>query len=187
MAGGEGSAQKMAIAQRRALAVELRKQGGSYRAIAQQLSALDGVSDDDDHTQAYKDVMAELKRIREQSAEDAASVRELELQRLDELFVGMFARAKQGDYAAFDRVLTLMNQRAKYLPVFPVVEQKIEINQDVTTHGDLTTDPAAIYRALAFALGEGAASDSGAGQANADPPAVDSVAGSADASVPDKS
>ncbi len=188
MAGGAATPQKMAVAERRALAVELRKQGGTYRQIADQLRQLPGVSENYDHTQAHNDVMEELKRIKEKASEDAEAVRTLELARLDELFIGMFARAKQGDYAAFDRVMILMNQRAKYLPVTVPVEQKVtqEITQSVDVHGDATTDPARIYQALALALASAEASNPGDGAATTGD-GVAAAAGTADASVPQQS
>jgi DNA-binding CsgD family transcriptional regulator len=64
--------QEEAIAERRAIALELRKAGGSYRELARQLGV-------DVHT-AHADVMAELAALREQTVDQAAELRELELE-----------------------------------------------------------------------------------------------------------
>ena len=45
MAGGKASAKKIELAERRRLAVTLRKQGGTFRQIAEQLRKVDGVSE----------------------------------------------------------------------------------------------------------------------------------------------
>jgi DNA-binding CsgD family transcriptional regulator len=58
------------IAERRTIALELRKAGGSYREIARQLSV-------DVHT-AHADVSAELAALRERTVEQAAELRDLE-------------------------------------------------------------------------------------------------------------
>lgn len=107
---------KLAIAERRRIAVELRKQGGSYRVIAAQMKQMPGVSSAYSEAQAHRDVLAELQRITTETTEAAEDLRRLELERIDELFAMLYARAKKGDYAAFDRVMTLMDKRGRYVP-----------------------------------------------------------------------
>ena len=76
-----------AIAERRTIALELRKAGGSYREIARQLAV-------DVHT-AHADVMAELAALREQTVEQAADLRDLELQRFDEMTAGLWPQVQR--------------------------------------------------------------------------------------------
>lgn len=86
--------------------LDLRKQGLSYYQIAQRF----GVSETAvSHT--VKGALAELIEI---SKEDAEEVRQLELERLDEMLQGIWNRATTGDVAAVDRVVKLMERRAKY-------------------------------------------------------------------------
>lgn len=108
--------QKLAIAERRRIACELRKQGGSYRVIATQMKQMPGISPNYSEAQAHRDVTAELQRITAETAEIVEDMRRLELERIDELFALLYARAKKGDYAALDRVLTLMDKRGRYIP-----------------------------------------------------------------------
>lgn len=96
-----------AATERRLQALELRKAGATYRAIGARL----GVSE----AQSYKDVQTELQRIAAESADVAADVRTLELERLDALLLALWAQAKQGNQGAVDRVLRVMERRAKLL------------------------------------------------------------------------
>lgn len=100
------------------LALDLRKQGGTYRQIAEQLREVDGVSPNYNETQAYRDVMAELGRLNARLAEESTAVRRLEIERIDDLWAILYPKARKGDYAAFDRCLTLMEKRARYLGLY---------------------------------------------------------------------
>lgn len=117
--------EKLAVADRRLMALGLRRQGGSYRQIAGQLSKQPGVSPRYNEAQAFKDVMAALQRLNDKMAEEAAAVRTLELERLDELFAVYYGKAKLGDYAALDRCLHLMDRRARYLGLDAPVRQEL--------------------------------------------------------------
>ena len=70
-----GPGQQEVIAERRVLALELRKAGASYREVARQLGV-------DVHT-AHADVGAELAALRETAVAEATELRALELERLD--------------------------------------------------------------------------------------------------------
>lgn len=128
MAGGKASAKKIELAERRRLAVTLRKQGGTFRQIAEQLRKVDGVSENYSQSDAYKDVVHELRRLEEEQAEDVLTLRRLELERLDEMWSALWGPFKKGDYAAFDRLVTVMNQRGRYLPVFDQSDKTTNVN-----------------------------------------------------------
>lgn len=129
----------MQLAARRAVVVSLRLQGGSFRDIAQQLLMLPeedraryGVTESYCEVHAYRDCMAELKRLNKQAQEGIGEVKRLELERLDALLASWWERA-QADPIAFDKVLTVMGQRARYLGLnAPEQNQSQNINVDVT-------------------------------------------------------
>jgi hypothetical protein len=103
---------------RRALAVELRARGHTYRRVAELVLKQWGAErlpKDYGERQAWGDVDTELARLRKVTSEQVAVIRQLELSRLDELFHAMFTRAVTGDKPAVDRVLRIMDRRSKLL------------------------------------------------------------------------
>jgi hypothetical protein len=92
-------------AERRYRALELRKAGMGYAEIAKQL----GLSSPGN---AYRIVKNALKATYREPADD---VRKLELERLDRLTMALWKRAQNGEAEAIDRVLKLMDRRAKLL------------------------------------------------------------------------
>jgi len=90
--------------ERQLKALNLRKSGLGYEKIAQQLGYAD-------HSGAYRAVMAVLER---REREPAERVRDLELERLDRMIEALWPRAEQGELAVMDRVLKIMERRAKY-------------------------------------------------------------------------
>lgn len=96
----------------------LRKKGGTYLEIANAAVSRfgrDNLPKGWDERYAYKDVSRELEKMRNELAEHVEAVRELELQRLDDLLKGLWDRAtgKDIDYPAIDRVLKIMERRAR--------------------------------------------------------------------------
>lgn len=109
---------KIRAAERRYMALTLRRQGGTYREIAEQLRGVEGISKKYSPSQCYSDIITELRRINERNAEAAEEVRRLELERLDELLATYYNKACSGDYASLDRVLAIMDRRARYLDLY---------------------------------------------------------------------
>lgn len=107
-------------AERRAFVLKLRKAGATYREIADAavtrfgIDALPGGWCD---RYAHKDVRRELDKLRNEIAESAEGVLALELERLDDLLKGLWGEAarKNPDHGAVDRVLKIMQRRAKLL------------------------------------------------------------------------
>ena len=85
----------------------LRLSGRSYREISQ----MTGIPQKTCHNA----VMRALKRDREQVAEEAKQIREMELARLDKMLQGIWANASGGNVQAIDRVLRIQERRSKYL------------------------------------------------------------------------
>jgi hypothetical protein len=99
------SPRRIEAAERRARALELRKAGATYDQIATQLGFANRGG-------AYRAVATALKEI---TAEPAEEVRALELERLDAMLLGLWPQARKGSNGAVDRVLRIMERRAKLL------------------------------------------------------------------------
>lgn len=97
----------LTAAEREVQALELRKTGMTYRGIAKEMR----VSLDT----AHKAVRRALNRIRAHANEDAAEVREIELERLDAMLKGLWQKCEAGDTQAIDRALRISERRAKLL------------------------------------------------------------------------
>jgi hypothetical protein len=107
------SARRVRLASRRALALGLRKQGASFRAIATTLAGSEGVSERYDESQAYDDVTIELRRLQAKNSESAGELRVLLEAQLLDLHAAYWQRARSGDYQACDRILAIMDRRAR--------------------------------------------------------------------------
>lgn len=113
---------------RRAAVLQLRKQGGSLRQIAAQIRADPNLA-----TPRYspghvsQDLTAALSQIRKETTADAMLLRQLELERLDELQSRFWNKALAGDYLAADKVLSIMDRRAKYLGLHEPTRYEINI------------------------------------------------------------
>ena len=95
--------------ERRQKAFEMRKAGASYEQIGKAL----GIS----MQAAHKHVKKHLQQIAEKTDEDAREVLKLELARLDQMLLGLYQNAKSGKEGAVDRVLKIMERRAKLLGI----------------------------------------------------------------------
>lgn len=93
------------VAEKRCKALRLRKAGLGYEAIAQKVGYSNPGS-------AYKAVQQALKATLREPADD---VRILEAERLDRLMLGLWKQASGGDTDAVDRVLRIMDRRARLL------------------------------------------------------------------------
>lgn len=100
-------AQRTRAAEGRAKALELRKAGASYHEISETLGVpLSTVG---------RWVKEGIVRWQKQTEQDAGEIVTLETNRLDRMLMGFWSRAKAGDDAAVDRVLRIMERRAKLL------------------------------------------------------------------------
>lgn len=103
MGGNNGRAARETVLQARC--VELRLQGLSYRAIG----AAAGCS----HVHAWRLITRAMETVNDRTAEDARVLRTLEAERLDAILQGVWDRAAEGDLPAVDRVLKIMERRAR--------------------------------------------------------------------------
>ena len=101
------SARQIALAERRAVVLDLRREGHDFRTIASHV----GVS----AATAYRDVTESIAQI---TREPAAHLLQLELLRLDEMQRGFYAAAVNGDIAATNMCLRILDQRCRLLGLY---------------------------------------------------------------------
>jgi len=106
-AGSRTSQRRLTARERERRGLALRLEGKTYQQIAREL----GMSE----AGAYKAVLRALTRLNEKIAEQADEVRRLELERLDRLLLGLWPQAARGNQGAVDRVLRIMERRARLL------------------------------------------------------------------------
>jgi len=94
-------------AERRNLAIKLRRQGLTYEAIGAKLNV--------NASRAYKIVSDALKLIRVDTNETGEEIKTLELQRLDKFLEVANKQAETGSLQAIDRCVRIMERRAKLL------------------------------------------------------------------------
>jgi DNA-binding CsgD family transcriptional regulator len=111
------------IAERRIKAFGLRKAGASYRQIAQQLNV--GVNT------AWADVNAELMELRAQTTADAEAVREMELQRCDEMILGLWPGVRRGDPKSVMAAVRVSDRRARLLGLDAPSKSEITGNLEI--------------------------------------------------------
>ena len=116
-------------------ALELRKKGLRYEAIAQTL----GYSSRGD---AHKAVMKELNLLAKECLEEAAQVRDLELQRLDALYLKAWEAVEGGDLPAIDRCLRVQERRAKLLGLDAAEKVNVSATEIIIVY-DIPTTPKA--------------------------------------------
>lgn len=120
MAESKSSPRRIEAAERRRQALRLRIRGASFDDIAEQVGLAGGKGS---ACRVVQEALAEIGR------EEAEELRALELYRLDELHRAVWSKALRGNLAAVDRVLKIMERRAKLcgldeqtLTVEPVAE-----------------------------------------------------------------
>ena len=117
--GSSHSAEELLATQaRRREVLQLKQAGASYEAIAETLvrrHGADKLPSGWDRRYAYKDLHRELEKLQGENREAAETVRDLELQRLDRMLRALWEAAIHGDPQAIDRVLKIMQRRAKML------------------------------------------------------------------------
>lgn len=101
------SARRIAAAERRRQAVELRRTGASYAQIGTALGITRG--------RAHKAVMEALEEVAQETRDETERLKALELERLDRLQYGIWRAAQNGNLGAVDRALKIMARRAALL------------------------------------------------------------------------
>lgn len=102
------AATNLAAQERRKKALDLRLAGASYRRIcAEGIYANPGT--------AMREVKKALAAVTQEAASD---VLKMELERLDQAQMGIWAAVRSGDVFAIDRMLKIMDMRARFLGLY---------------------------------------------------------------------
>ena len=115
-----------ASAERRVKAFELRKAGVSYRGIGRAL----GISE----AQAHRDVHFTLDALAKEEFESAVQVRELELERLDEMLRALWVAIRRGDPQSISTGLRVSERRARLLGLDAPSRQQLSGPNDGPIH-----------------------------------------------------
>ena len=108
-------------------ALELRKRGMNYTQIGEKLGCA--------RNTACRYVLSELENLADKCREEAVQVRDLELHRLDELYLIAYHAISDGnDLAGIDRCLRIMERRAKLLRIDAAA--KVDVQGLVDIHFD---------------------------------------------------
>ena len=124
MAGrGEDKASERRIesAEKKRQALELRKQGVGYQAIADRLGYSSIAS-------AHKAVQSALAAITKPAAEE---VRDMEVERLDGMLFAISGQVRNGHLGAIDRALRIQERRAKLEGLDAPKESAVNVTFDV--------------------------------------------------------
>ena len=106
-AAAKSSVRRIRTTEKTLRALELRKRGLNYTQIGKKLGC--------HRSTACRYVLSELENLAEKCREEAVHVRDLELQRLDALYLKAWEAVDEGDLAGIDRCLRIMERRAKLL------------------------------------------------------------------------
>jgi hypothetical protein len=103
------------LAERRTLAIELRRDGLSYQGIAEVIRQDPRFSDRYSDSTAMEDCHHVLHQLNQKCMTSMADLRELELQRLDMAAFAIADQVKAGHLGAIDRWIRSIDQRCKLL------------------------------------------------------------------------
>ena len=107
MARGKSAAERANIIERQTKALEMRRDGFTYRKIGARLNI--------DHTQAFKDVKNALASLAKERDEEAEHLVDLELHRLDMLLEALYPMTHVGNPIAVEKFLRVCESRRKLL------------------------------------------------------------------------
>jgi orotate phosphoribosyltransferase-like protein len=126
-AAAKTSVRRIRTTEKTLKALELRKRGMNYTQIGEKLGCA--------RSTACRYVLSELENLADKCREEAVHVRDLELHRLDELYLIAYHAISDGnDLAGIDRCLRIMERRAKLLGIDAVA--KVDVQGLVDIHFD---------------------------------------------------
>lgn len=126
-AAAKSSVRRIRTTEKTLKALELRKRGMNYTQIGEKLGC--------NRSTACRYVLSELENLADKCREEAVQVRDLELHRLDELYLIAYHAISDGnDLAGIDRCLRIMERRAKLLGIDAAA--KVDVQGLVDIHFD---------------------------------------------------
>jgi hypothetical protein len=164
MPRGKHSAFKVQKMEQEQKAFELRMAGATYEQIGKALGMTS--------VGAFQIIRRGSIKRRTATNEVVEQIRELELERLDAMQRTVWPKALKGDLLALDRVLTLMNTRAKYLGLHAPERKELSGPGGrplQTTSANVTIDPRNLTDEQLLVICEAA----GINPSNPAPPAIE--------------
>ena len=125
-AAAKSSVRRIRTTEKTLKALELRKRGLNYTQIGEKLGCA--------RSTACRYVLSELENLADKCREEAVHVRDLELQRLDALYLKAWEAVEEGDLPAIDRCLRVQERRAKLLGLDAAA--KVDVQGLVDIHFD---------------------------------------------------
>lgn len=125
-AAAKSSVRRIRTTEKTLKALELRKRGMNYTQIGEKLGCA--------RNTACRYVLSELENLADKCREEAVHVRDLELHRLDALYLKAWEAVEGGDLPAIDRCLRVQERRAKLLGLDAA--QKVDVQGLVDIHFD---------------------------------------------------
>ena len=131
--------QSIAVRQRGQQAIRLRMAGATINQIATQLEYASEAG-------AYKAIMRELKQTAQDMGESTEAVRQLELQRLDQMLFPIWPQVLTGDQGAISTALRIQERRASLLGLDAPKQIEARVRIDVISWNQAIKDFIDIYR-----------------------------------------
>lgn len=128
------------IAERRRMALEMRKKGNAFREIARQLGV-------DVHT-AHADVGAELAALREMTVTEATELRALKLERLDGMTSGLWPEIEAGSPPAVSAAVPVSERRSRLLGLDAPGVTKNELSGSLGVYAERLAAERALFLTL---------------------------------------
>jgi hypothetical protein len=117
---------RIAIENRRRVALELKVTGMSYFGIAIEIRRRFPQYENYDRKRAFDDVKSILDRNLNENEKLGHAARQLELERLDQLWEIGQAEALQGNVRVIGDLLKIIHQRSQLLDLYPKAAQQVE-------------------------------------------------------------
>lgn len=133
----KSSQRRIKARERQSLALELRKTGATFDAIAKEL-------DYRSRQAAAFSVNAALKRITQEPAEE---LRALDIERLDSYLLSLNKRIKDGDTFAINTALSILARRAKLLGLDMPIKQELSGEVFIADKKDISKVPTEVLKA----------------------------------------
>jgi exonuclease VII large subunit len=134
-------ARNIAARMRGQQAIKLRMAGATLDDIAKELEFKSAAS-------AYKSVMRELKATAQDMGEGIEAVRQLELNRLDQMQLPLWPQVLDGDIAATTTALRIQERRASLLGLDAPKQIEARVRIDVLSWNQAIRDFLDVYREL---------------------------------------
>ncbi|KPJ59092.1 MAG: hypothetical protein AMJ46_12560 [Latescibacteria bacterium DG_63] len=122
------SASKFRAAAREQLAVELRKGGATMAKIGAAIAEQEGLSKPITAATVSRILKRALARLRKYTDAEAEDLRQLELERIDDLIAGLWEAAKGGHPDSVKQFLAVQDRRCKLLGIEPPQRHVHDIN-----------------------------------------------------------